>query len=88
MMTIPQIHPGKDDRPDRRLSTGHEAGHEAGHCGVRPKYGTAPRDTAQSRPRDVKIPAQLCRAAAGGRRNRLASPGPNRVRPQPTTKSP
>ncbi len=23
MTTIPQIHPGKDDRPDRRLSTGH-----------------------------------------------------------------
>ncbi len=84
MMTIPQIHPGNDDRPDRRLSTGHEAG----HGGARPKHGTAPRDTAQSRPCDVKISAQLCRAAAGGRRNRLASPGPNRVRPQPTTKSP
>jgi hypothetical protein len=80
MTTIPQIHPGKDDRPDRRLSTGHHR--------VCPKHGAAPRDTTQLRPCDVKIPAQLCRAAAGGRRNRLAPPRPNRVRPQPTVKSP
>ncbi len=56
MMTIPQIHPGKDDRLDRRHSTGHH--------GVRPKHDTALRDTAQSRPCDVKYSAQLCRSAA------------------------
>jgi hypothetical protein len=84
MMTIPQIHPGKTDRPDRRLSTGHEAG----HGGVRPKHGTAPRDSAKSRPRDEKIPAQLCRSAARTRRNQLAPPRPSPVRPQPTVKSP
>ncbi len=80
MMTIPQIHPGKDDRQNRRLSTG--------NYGVRPKHETAPRDTAQSRPCDVKYSAQLCRFAAGAHRNRLAPPRPNRVRPQSTTKSP
>ncbi len=80
MTTIPQSHPGKDNRPHRRLSTG--------HGGARPKPGTAPRDTAQSQPCDTKIPAQLCRSAAAGRRNQLAPPRPNRVRPQPTVKSP
>ncbi len=80
MTTIPQIHPGKDDRPHCRLSTGHH--------GVCPKHHTAPRDTAQSRPCDVKISPQLCRSAARTRRNQLAPPRPNRVRPQPTVKSP
>ncbi len=80
MMTIPQIHPGKDDRLDRRLSTGHH--------GVRPKHDTALRDTAQSRPCDLKYSAQLCRSAARTRRNRLAPPRPNRARPQPTVNSP
>ncbi len=80
MMTIPQIHPGKDDRLDRWLSTGHH--------GVRPKHDTAPRDTDQSRPCDAKIPAKLCRADARTRRNQLVPPRSNRVQPQPTTKSP
>ncbi len=80
MTTIPQIHPGKDDRPVRRLLTGHH--------GVRPKHNLARLHTAKSRPRDVKIPAQLCRSAARTRRNQLAPLRPNRVRPQPITISP
>ena len=80
MTTVPQIHTGKADRPDRRLSTGHH--------GVRPKHDTAPRDTVKLPPCVVKIPAQLRRSAARTRRNQLAPLRPNRVRPQPTTKSP
>ena len=80
MMTIPQIHPDNNDRQHRRLSTGDH--------GVRPKPTAAPRDTAKSRPGDVKITAQLRQSAARTRRSQLAPHRPNRVRPQPTVKSP
>ena len=80
MMTIPETHPGNADYPDRRLSTGHH--------GVRPNYAAAPRNTARSPPCEVKTPAQLWQSAARTSRNRRATPRPNRVRPQPTIKSP